>query len=78
LASVAPTPLRAVAAGARRGGEIPDASLIVDAARLAAEEARPISDTRGSADYRRRLVAVLTRRALDAAITEASDKRGRA
>jgi carbon-monoxide dehydrogenase medium subunit len=78
LASVAPTPLRAVAAEARLGGEMPDASLIVDAARLAAEEARPISDTRGSADYRRRLVAVLTRRALEAAITEASDKRGRA
>ena len=36
-----------------------------EAGRIAAGEARPISDFRASADYRRELVAVLTRRALE-------------
>ena len=39
-------------------------ALFEEAGRLAAKDARPISDTRGSADYRRTLVAVLTARAL--------------
>ena len=45
-------------------GERPSAALFEEAGRLAAQEARPISDTRGSADFRRTLVAVLTARAL--------------
>ena len=45
-------------------GERPSAALFEEAGRLAAKEARPISDTRGSADFRRTLVAVLTARAL--------------
>lgn len=64
LASVAPVPLRATAAEALLTGERPGARVFAAAAAKAAEEARPISDTRGSADYRRELVAVLTRRAL--------------
>ena len=64
LASVAPIPLRARRAAASLLGERPSATLIEDAATIAASEATPISDTRGSADYRRDLVAVLTRRAL--------------
>jgi carbon-monoxide dehydrogenase medium subunit len=39
--------------------------LIQKAAELAAEEARPISDVRASANYRRRMVAVLVRRSLE-------------
>ena len=39
-------------------------ALLEEAGRLAAADARPISATRGSADYRRSLVAVLTARAL--------------
>jgi carbon-monoxide dehydrogenase medium subunit len=64
LASVAPTPIRAPAAERKLVGEKPGSALFEEAGRLAAKDARPISDTRGSADYRRTLVAVLTARAL--------------
>jgi carbon-monoxide dehydrogenase medium subunit len=64
LASVAPTPLRSPSAEARLVGEAPSRGLVEEAGRLAARDARPISDTRGSGDYRRSLVAVLTMRAL--------------
>lgn len=72
LASVAPVPLRANKAEARLVGEQPTGALLAEAAQIAAAEAKPISDTRASADYRRELVAVLTRRALDACVAEAS------
>lgn len=64
LASVGPTPIRALKAEAAMVGEKATAKLFADAGAHAAQEAQPISDTRGSADYRRDLVAVLTRRAL--------------
>jgi CO/xanthine dehydrogenase FAD-binding subunit len=64
LASVAPTPIRAPSAERRLIGERPTRPLLEEAGRLAAGDARPITDTRGSADYRRSLVAVLTARAL--------------
>ena len=64
LASVAPTPVRAPAAERRLVGERPGGALFEEAGRRAAQDARPISDTRGSADFRRTLVAVLTARAL--------------
>ncbi len=64
LASVGPTPLRAPSAERKLAGERPTGALLEEAGRLAAGDARPISDTRGSADYRRSLVAVLTARAL--------------
>ena len=70
LASVAPTPLVAAAAQTLLVGERLSPKLIAAAAQSAADEARPISDTRGSADYRRQLVAVLTRRALEACAGE--------
>ena len=71
LASVAPVPLRATAVEAKLNGEAPTPALLAEAAWIAAREARPISDTRASSDYRRHLVEVLTRRALEAAIDEA-------
>jgi CO/xanthine dehydrogenase FAD-binding subunit len=46
---------------------------IARAADLAVEAARPISDQRGSADFRRHLVRVLTRRTLTTALARASD-----
>ena len=64
LASVAPTPIRAPMAEQRLVGGRPDSALFEEAGRLAAQDARPISDTRGSADYRRKLVSVLTARVL--------------
>lgn len=64
LASVAPVPLRATKAEAVLLGQPLSEALFAAAGAEAAREAQPISDTRGSADYRRDLVAVLTKRAL--------------
>jgi carbon-monoxide dehydrogenase medium subunit len=64
LASVGPTPLRAASAEQKLVGQKPSPALLEGAGQFAAGDARPISDTRGSADYRRSLVAVLTARAL--------------
>ena len=64
LASVAPTPIRAPTAEQKLVGEWPSGMLFEEAGRLAAQDARPISDMRGSAGYRGTLVAVLMARAL--------------
>jgi len=64
LASVAPTPVRAKAAETVLEGKEITAALIDEAGEKAVEAARPISDVRGSADYRKELVKVLTRRTL--------------
>jgi carbon-monoxide dehydrogenase medium subunit len=71
LASVAPTPVRAVAAERALVGQPMTPALIARAAELAVEAARPISDQRGSADFRRHLVRVLTRRTLTTALERA-------
>jgi len=71
LAAVAPTPLRARAAEDLLRGARVDAGRIAAAAHAAKEAARPISDVRGSDAYRRQMVAVLTRRALEQAWKEA-------
>lgn len=67
LGAVAPTPIRAGRAEAVLRGQVLTPALIDQAARLAAEEAQPISDVRGTAEFRRHLVEVLTRRTLTAA-----------
>jgi CO/xanthine dehydrogenase FAD-binding subunit len=72
LASVAPTPVRAVAAERALEGHAVTPETIERAAALAVEAARPISDQRGSADFRRHLVRVLTRRTLTTARERAS------
>ena len=64
MGSVAPKPLRAYAAENLLTGEPLSPKLIEDAANLAAEASSPISDIRGSAEYRRRMVFVLARRLL--------------
>jgi CO/xanthine dehydrogenase FAD-binding subunit len=71
LASVAPTPVFAKAAGDSLVGKPVNDESIAAAAELAREAASPITDMRGTADYRRHLCAVLTRRALDAAVRQA-------
>ena len=74
LAAVAPTPLLVPEAGdALVDGALTD-ELIERAAKLSQAAARPISDMRGEADYRRHLVGVLTRRALHKAIARAKEK----
>jgi aerobic carbon-monoxide dehydrogenase medium subunit len=72
LAAVAPVPLRATAAEARLEGEAITTALIEEAAQLAVSAARPISDQRGSAEFRRHLVRVLTRRTLTSALERAT------
>jgi carbon-monoxide dehydrogenase medium subunit len=56
----------ALLAGKKISGEV-----FAEAARTAAAEAEPIDDIRGTADYRRHLVEVLTHRALVGAAKEA-------
>jgi len=68
LGAVAPTPMRArQAENVLRGKKI-SRELIDETGRIAAAESKPISDIRGSIEYRRNLVNVLTRRSLKAAI----------
>jgi len=72
LAAVAPTPLRAAAAEQALEGQVITPALIDRAAALAQDAAQPISDQRGSAEFRRHLVRVLTRRTLQTALARAA------
>jgi len=71
LGAVAPTVIRALQAEAWLEGRPITAETMTEAGRIAAGEAKPISDFRASADYRRDLIAVLTRRALENAYARA-------
>ena len=64
LGAVAPTPIRAKRAEAALEGQVLSEALADKAGQLAAEEAKPISDVRSSADYRRAMVGAMTKRAL--------------
>ena len=72
LASVAPTPVRAIAAERALEGHAVTPEAIERAAALAIEAARPIDDQRGSIEFRKHLVRVLTRRTLTTALARAS------
>jgi len=74
LGSVGPTPLRAVSAEKVLLGQSPSDALFARAGEAAARDAKPIDDFRGSAEYRRDMVAVLTRRALNAALDRARSR----
>jgi aerobic carbon-monoxide dehydrogenase medium subunit len=52
-------------------GERPSDELFASAARTAAQHARPVTDQRGSAEYKRHVAAVLTERALGRALARA-------
>ena len=65
LGSVAPTVVRATRAESFAEGEDwSDPATLAEFGRLAALESRPIDDLRGTAEYRRHVVAVLASRAL--------------
>lgn len=71
LASVAPTPLLVEEAGAALRGQPVEHEAIARAAAAAKAAAKPITDMRGTAEYRRHLCEVLTRRALEKAVQRA-------
>jgi len=71
LTAVAPTCLRAGAAEASLAGSEPTPEALAEAARLSADAASPIDDVRAPADYRRAMVPVIVRRALENALARA-------
>lgn len=72
LTNVGATPIKATRAEQALIGKAPDDGVIREAARIASEEAEPSDDLRGSADYKRSLIRVLTARALRQAIARAT------
>lgn len=74
LGAVAPTPVIAVKASEFLTRKEPSESLFREAASMAKEESQPISDLRGSIWFRKELIEVLTRRALDEAWNRALEK----
>lgn len=64
LGAVAPTAVRAVKAESLLKGKVIDDRLVEQAAGAAADAARPISDIRATAEYRREMVRVLVSRAI--------------
>jgi len=74
LGAVAPTPMRATGAERLLDGREPDHALIEIAARAAADESRPITDIRGSADYRREMVKVFVRAAIKRVLPKENDR----
>lgn len=73
LAAVAPIPKLAVKAAELLIGRPPDDESFERAGRAAMAAAEPICDVRGTADFRRELVGVLTKRALHIALGRAKE-----
>jgi carbon-monoxide dehydrogenase medium subunit len=71
LAAVAPTPLFVREAGDSLAQQPVNDESIARAAAIARDAARPITDMRGTMEYRRHLCEVLTRRALQQAVARA-------
>lgn len=68
LGGVAAVPFRATAAEGFLEGQTPEPELVDEAGRVAAGERELISDIHGSASYRRRVIPVLVRRAVELAL----------
>jgi carbon-monoxide dehydrogenase medium subunit len=64
LGAVAPTPIRAKNSEALLEGSFLTEELAIQVGDEAARESKPISDVRSSADYRRAMVGIMTKRAL--------------
>jgi carbon-monoxide dehydrogenase medium subunit len=74
LGAVAPVIVRAIEAEAALEGQEVTPELLDKAAQLAVGSAKPISDQRGSAEYRLHLTRVLTRRTLQTAYERATGR----
>jgi carbon-monoxide dehydrogenase medium subunit len=74
LGAVAPTPVVAHKTSKFLQTKTPSRKIFKEAAAIAKEEGKPISDIRGSAWYRKELVQVLTRRSLSEAFERARGK----
>lgn len=70
LSSVGPTPFRAYEAELRLKGERMERRIIEKASEIACQISKPITDIRGTEEYRREMVKVLTKRA----VLEAMDR----
>lgn len=75
LASVAPTPLYVKAAGDFLAGKPVSDDNVEQAAAIARDAAKPITDMRGTVAYRKHVTGVLTRRALHDAVARAKESR---
>lgn len=73
LGAVAPTPILVPQAAAALIGQPLDQAALERAVALVRAAAQPISDMRGTADYRRQVAGVLARRAIVAAAARASE-----
>ena len=67
LGAVAPTPILAKESSSKLAGKTINSETIEAAATAAKNECKPISDVRGSAEYRRHLIYVLTKRTISQA-----------
>jgi carbon-monoxide dehydrogenase medium subunit len=76
LGAVAPVPKLVESAVSLLIGQRPETAVFEKAAAAATEAAEPICDIRGSADYRREVVGVMARRALEKA-KQRSEEAGR-
>jgi carbon-monoxide dehydrogenase medium subunit len=75
MGAVGPTPRRAPIAEAMLIGKCLEDNLIKTVAAVAAEGSSPITDVRASADYRKKMVAVLVERALTDVLNQAKSKK---
>jgi carbon-monoxide dehydrogenase medium subunit len=71
LTNVGLTPIKATDAENALKGQVPDSALIKQAAHLASQAADPGEDPRGSVEYKRSMIQVLTTRALNQALERA-------
>ena len=72
LTNVNPTPLKAERSEQALIGSKLDDAVIMNAAQYASEDCNPSDDLRGSVDYKRRIVKVLTKRMIIKAIERAN------
>ena len=73
MAAVAPTPLFVKEAGDALVGKPVNEESVQLAANIASDAAKPITDMRGTIEYRKHLCEVLSRRALNTAIERAKE-----